>query len=80
MDDLMGFVLGNKHRGRVIEVLGSKGPMSADKIAKIERITPPAIRKVLQDLDERGLIEELDGAWRLTERGVELERELKRRS
>ncbi|MDI9616670.1 MAG: transcriptional regulator [Methanothrix sp.] len=79
MDELMGFVLGNSQRERVIQVLGSKGPMSAEKIAKIERITPPAVRKVLQDLDERGLIEESDGIWRLTEKGAELERELRRR-
>ncbi|MCX8207166.1 MAG: transcriptional regulator [Methanothrix sp.] len=80
MDELMGFVLGNSQRERVIQVLGSKGPMSTEKIAKIERITPPAIRKVLQDLSERGLIEEADDAWRLTDKGVELERELRRRS
>lgn len=80
MDELMGFVLGNSQRERVIQVLGSKGPMSAEKLAKIERITPPAVRKVLQDLDERDLIEESDGIWHLTEKGVELERELRRRS
>lgn len=80
MDDLMGFVLGNSQRERVIQVLGSKGPMSAEKIAKLERITPPAMKRVLQDLGERGLIEESDGAWRLTEKGVEIERELRRRS
>lgn len=80
MDEMMGFVLGNSQRERVIQVLGSKGPMSAEKIAKIERITPPTIRKVLQELDEKDLIEESDGRWCLTEKGVEIEKELRRRS
>ncbi|HOT06150.1 MAG: hypothetical protein A4E45_01144 [Methanosaeta sp. PtaB.Bin039] len=80
MKDLMGFVLGNQHRERVMKVLGSKGAMPAEKIAKLERLTPPAARKVLEDLASRGLIAESDGSWSLTAEGLELEKEMKRRT
>ena len=31
----MGFIMGTKHRERVVQVLGSKGKLSAEKVAKI---------------------------------------------
>lgn len=80
MDDMIGFVIGNSQRERVIQVLGSKGPLSMERIAKIERMTPPTIKRVLQELAEKGLIAESGGVWSLSERGVEIEKELKRRS
>ena len=40
----MGFIMGNKQRERVVQVLGSKGKMSAEKIAKV-RAHPCTIRQ-----------------------------------
>ena len=43
----MGFIMGNKHRERVVQVLGSKGKLSAEKVAKFEHIPAPSVKKIL---------------------------------
>jgi predicted transcriptional regulator len=80
MNEHIGFVLGNRQRERIIQVLGSKGNMSAEKIAKVERITPPGIKRVLSELEAKGLVAAKDGAYGLTKLGEEVEKELKRRT
>jgi Mn-dependent DtxR family transcriptional regulator len=82
-DDLagnMGFIMGNKHRERVVQVLGSKGKLSAEKVAKFEHIPAPSVKKILADMAERSLVFENDGIWCLTEAGQEIEREMKKRA
>jgi len=76
----MGFVMGNKHRERVVQVLGSKGKLTAEKVAKFERIPAPSVRKILAELAERGLAFVNDDIWCLTEAGQEIEREMKKRA
>ena len=75
----MGFIMGNKHRERVVQVLGSKGKLSTEKIAKFEHIPAPSVKKILADMAERSLVFENDGIWCLTEAGQEIEREMKKR-
>lgn len=76
----MGFIMGNKHRERVVQVLGSKGKLSAEKVAKFERIPAPSVKKILAEMAERGLVFDSDGVWCLTEAGQEIEREMKKRA
>ena len=76
----MGFIMGNKHRERVIQVLGSKGKLSAEKVAKIEHIPALSVKKILSEMVYRGLIFENDNIWCLTEAGQEIEREMKKRA
>jgi Mn-dependent DtxR family transcriptional regulator len=76
----IGFVMGNKHRERVIQVLGSKGKLSAEKVAKIEHIPAPSVKKILDEMAQRSLVFENDGIWCLTEAGLEIEREMKKRA
>jgi Mn-dependent DtxR family transcriptional regulator len=76
----MGFIMGNKHRERVVQVLGSKGKLTAEKVAKFERIPAPSVKKILADMAERSLVFENDGIWCLTEAGQEIEREMKKRA
>lgn len=80
MNEIIGYVHGNKQRERVIQVLGSKGPMAADKIAKVERIPPAGARKVMQELADKGLITQDGDVWKLTDLGVDVEKEMKRRA
>jgi hypothetical protein len=80
MDCIMGFVMGNKQRERIVQVLGSKGKMPAEKVAKIEHIPFPAVKKVLAELAQRQIAMENEGIWSLTETGVEVEREMKKRA
>lgn len=75
----MGFIMGNKHRERVVQVLGSKGELSAEKVAKFERIPAPSVRKILEDMAERGMVFVNNDIWCLTESGQEIEREMKKR-
>ena len=42
MEELIGFVMGNKHRIKVLEIIESKGPQPAEKIAKFGRLTAPS--------------------------------------
>jgi Mn-dependent DtxR family transcriptional regulator len=76
----MGFIMGNKHRERVVQVLGSKGKLSAEKVAKFEHIPAPSVKKILADMAERSLVFENDGIWCLTEAGQEIVSEMKKRA
>ena len=76
----IGFVMGNKHRERVIQVLGSKGKLSAEKVAKFEHIPAPSVKKILDEMAQRSLVFENEGIWCLTEAGLEIEREMKKRA
>ena len=76
----MGFIMGTKHRERVVQVLGSKGKLSAEKIAKFEHIPAPSVKKILADMAERSLVFENDGIWCLTEAGQEIVSEMKKRA
>ncbi|MCK9440818.1 MAG: transcriptional regulator [Methanothrix sp.] len=79
LDSNIGFIMGNKHRERVVQVLGSKGKLTAEKVAKFEHIPAPSVKKILTDMAERSLVFENEGIWCLTEAGQEIEREMKKR-
>ena len=82
-DDLasnMGFIMGNKQRERIVQVLGSKGKMASEKIAKVEHIPAPSVKKILEELALKKIVSEEEGAWSLTNVGVEIEREMKKRA
>jgi len=81
-DDLagnMGFIMGNKQRERVVQILGTKGKMAADKVSKFGHIPAPTAGKILAEMAERGLVSEENGIWGLTEAGAEIEKEIKKR-
>ena len=80
LDGKMGFIMGNKHRERVVQVLGSKGKLSAEKVAKFEHIPAPSVKKILAEMAERGLVFVNEDIWCLTEAGEEIEREMKKRA
>ncbi len=77
---MMGFIMGSKQRERVVQILGSKGKMAAEKVAKVEHIPAPSVKKILSELAERKIIDENEGLWSLTEKGQEIEKELKKRA
>ena len=79
IDGNMGFIMGNKQRERVIQILGSKGKMAADKVAKVEHIPAPTVAKILAEMAEKNLVAENDGEWSLTESEQEIEKEMKKR-
>ena len=79
IDGNMGFIMGNKQRERVIQILGSKGKMAADKVAKVEHIPAPTVAKILAEMAEKNLVAENDGEWSLTVKGQEIEKEMKKR-
>ncbi|HII07735.1 MAG TPA: MarR family transcriptional regulator [Methanotrichaceae archaeon] len=80
MEEMIGFVMGNKQRIRVMEVIESKGPQPATKIAKFSHLTAPAVGRVLEEVSEKGLIKEAEGAWDFTDLGIEVQKELKKRA
>ena len=79
IDGNMGFIMGNKQRERVIQILGSKGKMAADKVAKVDHIPAPTVAKILAEMAEKNLVAENDGEWSLTDAGMEIEKEMKKR-
>ncbi len=79
IDGKMGFIMGNKQRERVIQILGSKGKMAADKVAKVEHIPAPTVAKILAEMAEKNLVAENDGIWSLTDDGMAIEKEMKKR-
>jgi predicted transcriptional regulator len=80
IDQNVGFIMGNNQRQRVLQILGSKGTLSCEKVAKIEHIPVPRVDKTLEELAARNLVAEKEGLWSLTEMGQEIEREMKKRA
>jgi predicted transcriptional regulator len=78
-DQNVGFIMGSNQRQRVLQVLGAKGALSADKIAKIDHTPVPGVRKTLEELTARNVVAEKEGVWSLTDLGMELEKEMKKR-
>ncbi len=79
LDAIMGFIMGNKQRERVVQILGSKGKMESDKVAKFTHVPAPSVKKILAEMAERELVSEENGIWGLTEAGAEIEKEMKKR-
>jgi len=80
MEELIGFVLGSKPRGKAMELLESKGAMPSKKVAKFGHMTKPTIERALKETAEKGLVEESDDQWKLTDLGLEVQKELKKRT
>ena len=83
MEDIeqnVGFIMGNNQRQRVLQVLGSKGTLSCEKVAKIEHIPVTRVEKTLEEMAARNLVAEKEGLWSLTEMGQEIEKEMKKRA
>ncbi|MGM0771275.1 MAG: transcriptional regulator [Halobacteriota archaeon] len=74
MDELMGFVTGNKNRQKLLALLGSKGEMDAARIAKNMHVVKPSVDKILVELVEKELVAEEDGLYDLTDLGTTIER------
>jgi predicted transcriptional regulator len=80
IDQSIGFIMGNNQRQRVLQVLGSKGALSSEKVAKIEHIPVPRVEKTLEELASRNMVAKKEGLWSLTEGGEEIEKEMKKRA
>jgi predicted methyltransferase len=76
----IGFIMGNKQRQRIVQVLGSKGKMASEKIAKVEHLPLPPVKKLLDEMAKRKIVSEEGGVWGLTESGLEIEKEMKKRA
>jgi predicted transcriptional regulator len=76
----IGFIMGNKQRERIVQVLGSKGNISPEKIAKFEHIPLSGVKKTLAELAEKKIVSETGENWSLTDIGQEIEKELKKRA
>jgi predicted transcriptional regulator len=76
----IGFVMGSPQRERIMQVLGSKGALSSDRIAKIEHIPVPTVKRALEEMADRQIVSQRDGSWALTDMGKEVEKELKKRA
>ncbi|MDV0447470.1 hypothetical protein MsAg5_13690 [Methanosarcinaceae archaeon Ag5] len=69
MEEIAGFVNGNKMRKNVLEILNSKGAMDSKRIAKTLRCIPATMDKVISEMEENGLIAKTDDKYDLTPEG-----------
>jgi predicted transcriptional regulator len=76
MEDLIGFVSGNKNRQKLLALLGSKHRLDADKMAKNMRVASPSVNKIIGELLERNLIKQDNGSYSLTELGESVEKRI----
>ncbi|QLC51125.1 transcriptional regulator [Methanolobus zinderi] len=76
MEDLIGFVSGNKNRQKLLALLGSKHSLDADKMAKNMRVASPSVNKIIGELLERNLIKRDNGSYSLTELGESVEKRI----
>jgi len=77
MDELIGFISSNDKRDRILGILGHQGTLDRELIAKRARMIPLTAGKILEELREKGLVEEKDGSFSLTETGTEVENKMK---
>jgi len=77
MEELIGFVSGNYKRDKILGLLGSQGPLDEKLISKRTRMVPMMVIKILDELMEKGLVEEKERLFSLTEKGIEVENKMK---
>ena len=77
MEELIGFVSGNDKRDKILGLLGSQGPLDGKLISKRTRMVPKMALKILDELMEKGLVEEKESLFSLTEKGIEVENKMK---
>lgn len=71
-EDLLGFVASSGRRRRVLKSLNSHGAMSPDRLSSMEHIPERMVQGILDDAEERDLVDAEDEEYALTERGVRL--------
>lgn len=76
MEELIGFVTGNKNRQKLLALLGSKHQLDAGKLAKNMHIARPSVDKIVEELLEKELIVRESDMYMLTELGETLERKV----
>lgn len=76
MEDLIGFVSGNKNRQKLLALLGSKNKLDAEKMAKNMHVAYPSVNKIIQELLEKDLIKQDENTYSLTELGESVERRI----
>ncbi|WP_292468136.1 MarR family transcriptional regulator [Methanolobus sp.] len=74
MEELIGFVTGNKNRQKLLALLGSRHQLDAAKLAKNMHIARPSVDKIVEELIEKELVEKESDLYKLTELGEALER------
>ena len=74
MNELIGFVNGNKVRQKVLSLLASKGEMEGKRISKTLRVVYPTIAKTLEELEEKDLVAKKEEFYFLTETGTKIEK------
>lgn len=77
MDELIGFVSSNDKRDRILGIIGHQGPLDQKLIAKRARMIPRTAAKIVEELVDKGLVEENDNQFSLTEKGSEVENKMK---
>ena len=76
MEELVGYVTGNTKRIQIIQVLG-KGKLEVGKVAKITHTPERLTIKVLEGLEEKGLVKADGKTYTLTDVGAEVESRIK---
>ncbi|WP_406655692.1 winged helix-turn-helix domain-containing protein [Methanolobus sp. ZRKC2] len=76
MEDLIGFVSGNKNRQKLLTLLGSKHSLDAGKMAKNMHVASPSVNKIIQELLEKNLIKQDGNSYSLTELGETVEKKI----
>jgi predicted transcriptional regulator len=77
MEELVGFVSSNDKHNKILGIVGSQGPLDGKLVAKRARMIPQTAIKILDKLKEKGLVEENEGLFSLTETGIEVENKMK---
>ncbi|MCQ6961748.1 winged helix-turn-helix domain-containing protein [Methanolobus chelungpuianus] len=77
MEDMIGFVTGNKNRQKLLSLLGSKHELDVDRLAKNMHIASPSVKKIIDELLEKGLIKQDNGSYSLTELGDAVEKRVR---
>jgi len=77
MEDMIGFVTGNKNRQKLLSLLGSKHELDVDRLAKNMHVASPSVKKIIEEMLEKGLIKQDKGSYSLTELGDAVEKRVR---
>ncbi len=76
MEELIGFVMGNNNRQKLLSLLGSHGEMDPARIAKTMHLVPFAVNRLLSELVDRQLLVVNEGMYSLSETGSLVEKKI----
>jgi predicted methyltransferase len=72
------FIIKDKRRMAVVNDLSAEGPLSIKRLSSKNRMPETMMGRVIESMEEEGIVSSEEGGYRLTEKGREMVLELRK--